>query len=171
MAAGAIDAGAIGINLEDGAASPELTCDKVAAVKRAAHAAGVDLFVNLRTDVYLRELAQGDAATTEVARRAALYRDAGADGLFVPGLAEPGAIAAVVASTPLPLNVMLVPGLAPVAELQRLGVRRLSAGSAIAQAALGTASRLADGFLRGDVSGMYHGAAGYADINALFGPR
>lgn len=163
-----LGAGAVGINLEDGAATPELTCAKIGAARRAAAAAGVDLFINLRTDVYLRALAGKDKAVDEVARRAALYRDAGADGLFVPGLADAREVAGVVDSTPLPLNLMLVPNLPAIGELQALGVRRVSAGSAIAQSAMGLVSRLADGFLRGDMAGMFDGAAEYPRINALF---
>lgn len=163
-----IEAGAVGINLEDGAASPELTCRKIEAVREAAQRAGTDLFVNLRTDVYLRKLAGDGRAVEEVVRRAALYRDAGADGLFVPGLSDAGEIAAVLASIALPLNLMMVPTLPPIDELQAFGVRRLSAGSAISQAAMGTLSRLAGGFLRGDMAGMFEGAAEYSRINALF---
>lgn len=163
-----IEAGAVGINLEDGAATPELTCRKIEAAREAAQRAGADLFVNLRTDVYLRKLAGDGRAVDEVVRRAALYRDAGADGLFVPGLSDAQDITAVVASIALPLNLMLVPALPPLGELRALGVRRLSAGSAIAQAAMGTVSRLADGFLRGENEGMFEGAAGYAQVNALF---
>lgn len=163
-----VGAGAVGINLEDGAATPELTCAKIGAARQAAAAAGVDLFINLRTDVYLRGLVGKDEAAGEVTRRATLYRAAGADGLFVPGLAAAQEIAAIAAAIELPLNLMLVPALPPVPELQALGVRRLSAGAAIAEAALGTVSRLAAGFLRGDMAGMFEGAVEYPRINALF---
>ncbi len=51
------EAGAVGINLEDGAASVDLTCAKIANIRKRVAAAGIDLFINLRTDVYLRKLA------------------------------------------------------------------------------------------------------------------
>lgn len=136
LAARVVDAGAVGINLEDGAATPDLTCAKIERVKRAAARAGGDLYVNARTDVYLRGLAQGDAAIQETIARGLRYRDAGADGLFVPAAVEPAAMRAIIDAVGLPLNVLAFPGLPSAGELQRIGVRRLSAGAGVAMAAL-----------------------------------
>jgi AraC-like DNA-binding protein len=129
-----------------------------------------DVFINARTDVYLRGMASGEAAVEEVIGRVARYRTAGCDGLFVPGLSEGKAIAALAAAIgPMPLNLMAVPGLPSIDVLQQLGVRRLSAGSAIAEAALGCTSRLTAGFLSGAVNELFTATAGYARMNALFG--
>lgn len=172
VVAGVIAAGAAGINIEDGDSSPDLLCAKIEAARQSAERAGVDLFINARTDVFLRGLAVGDAAVAEVSRRAALYRAAGCDGIFVPGLAEAGAIRAVAdAIDPLPLNIMLVPGLLPVEILRTQGVRRLSAGPAIAQASLGKASQLATDFLSGSWGDMFEKAADYGAMNRLFVSR
>ena len=84
------------------------------------------------------------AETTARARR---YREAGADSIFVPGLIEERAIAQVVADVPAPLNVLAWPGLPPSSALARLGVRRLSAGTGIAQAAYNRARDAARAFL------------------------
>ena len=84
VVSGIIDAGAVGINIEDGAGSPDLLCAKIEAARHSATRAGVDLFINVRTDVYLRGMASGDAAVREVIRRAERYRSAGCDGIFVP---------------------------------------------------------------------------------------
>jgi 2-methylisocitrate lyase-like PEP mutase family enzyme len=81
---GIIDAGAVGINIEDGTGSPDLLCAKIEAAKQTAARAGVDLFINARTDVYLRSLASTDGAVEEVGRRATMYQAAGCDGIFVP---------------------------------------------------------------------------------------
>ncbi|MCU1222730.1 MAG: putative carboxyvinyl-carboxyphosphonate phosphorylmutase [Edaphobacter sp.] len=83
-----IDAGAVGINIEDGAASSEQLCIKLEAARKAASSAGVDLFINVRTDVFLRALFTGDGAVEEVTRRSRLFRDAGCDGIFVPALTQ-----------------------------------------------------------------------------------
>jgi 2-methylisocitrate lyase-like PEP mutase family enzyme len=80
-AARVIDAGAVGINIEDGSEAPELLCAKIAEVKRVAARSGADLFVNARIDVYLRNLAQGEAALEETIARAHRYREAGCDGI------------------------------------------------------------------------------------------
>jgi|SRR5262245_12239432 len=143
-----LDAGAVGINLEDGSAPPELLCKKIEAVRKVASAAGVDLFVNARCDVYLRGLVPAESAVAETLERARRYRAAGCDGLFAPGLAASAAIAEVTrALGALPLNLLWLAGLPPLAELRALGVRRLSAGSALAQRAYGAARRAAQRFL------------------------
>lgn len=167
--AGVIDAGAVGINIEDGAGAPHLLCAKIEAVRQAASRTGVDLFINARTDVYLRGLATGDAAIEEVVRRARDYRAAGCDALFVLGLADGSAIAAIASAIhPLPLNIMAVPGLPSVDVLHQQGVRRLSAGSALAQSVLGRAGQLAVGFLGGSVDAMFAGSVEYSTMNRLF---
>ena len=61
--------GVVGINIEDGERSPDLLCKKIAAIRDQAHS-GADVFINIRTDVYLRGVARGEAATAEVIRRA-----------------------------------------------------------------------------------------------------
>ena len=169
LAARIIDAGAAGINIEDGRGSKEMLCAKIEAIRDRAEHSGVDLFINARTDVYLRGIASGDAAIEETIARAARYRAAGCDGVFVPGLADGAAILAIAAAIkPAPLNIMAVPGLPSIDALQKLGVRRLSAGSAIAQAALGLTSRLATNFLAGEMGTLFHEVAAYSTMNKLF---
>ena len=121
-----VEAGAVGINVEDGLGSPDLLCRKIEAVKAAAARAGIDVFVNARTDVFLKNLAP-DRPVEETLHRAIQYAAAGADGLFAPAVKSRDDIAALVTGQRLPLNVMAVPGLPPVTELSTLGVRRLSA--------------------------------------------
>ena len=169
VVSGIIDAGAAGINIEDGAGSPDVLCAKIEAARLSATRAGVDLFINVRTDVYLRAMASGDEAVREVIRRAEGYRSAGADGIFVPGLIEGRAIEAIAAAIdPLPLNIMLMPGLPSPTVLREQGVRRLSAGSAIAQAAMGFTSRLASDFLAGSSDDMSAITVDYSSMNQLF---
>ena len=166
---GIIDVGAVGINLEDGAGPPELLCAKIEAARQIAARADVDLFINARTDVYLRALATGEAAVEEVVHRAERYRSAGCDGIFVPGLTDGHAIEAVAAAIDsLPLNIMLMPGLPSVTVLRRQGVRRLSAGATIAQVALGFTRRLATDFLAGSWDDLFTMAADYSATNRLF---
>ena len=161
-----VEAGAAGINLEDGAGPPALLCRKIEAVKRVAAGAGVEVFVNARCDVWLRGLAPG-RAVQEALQRARDYASAGADGLFAAGVTAEDDIEALVGGQPLPLNVMARPALPPLAVLQRLGVRRLSAGSAIAEAAWGRAQQAAASFLaEGGGAALYEGAAPYPQVNA-----
>ncbi|HEY8565185.1 MAG TPA: isocitrate lyase/phosphoenolpyruvate mutase family protein [Beijerinckiaceae bacterium] len=148
-------AGAIGCNLEDsnpgdGSLRPlDEAASRVAAARaafdRAASSRG---FVNARTDVFFQrppethDVAMADAAL----ERARAYADAGADGLFVPGIVDERLIARVVAGSPLPVNVMVMGGTPPVSRLAALGVARISHGPGpyrLAMAALEEAARAA----------------------------
>jgi 2-methylisocitrate lyase-like PEP mutase family enzyme len=173
IVAAVVGAGAVGVNLEDGADAPDLLGAKIEAAKGAAARAGVDLFVNARIDVYLRGLVPAERAVEETLARAALYRAAGCDGVFAPRLAAPAEVRAVVAAiAPLPLNLLAVPGLASAADLQAWGVRRLSAGSALAAAALGVTRSLTTVFLQDGRSDALFGAPiEYGKMNALLARR
>jgi 2-methylisocitrate lyase-like PEP mutase family enzyme len=171
VVAAVVGAGAVGVNLEDGASTPERLAAKIESAKRAGARSGVDLFVNARTDVYLRSLLPPSSRMTGTLVRAARYREAGADGIFVPGLFERAEVQEVASALGLPLNVMVWPGLAPAAELAPLGVRRLSAGSAIPQALYGRGATLAAAFLDDGRSEPFIDGLSYAELNALFGPR
>ncbi|HUM11092.1 MAG TPA: isocitrate lyase/phosphoenolpyruvate mutase family protein [Myxococcaceae bacterium] len=166
-------AGAVGINLEDGTDRPEVLCERIAATKRGAGRAGVDLFVNARTDVYLRGLTAPERAVEETIARGTKYREAGADGLFVPGVVEPASIRKIAAAVPLPLNVLVWARLPALSELAGLGVRRVSAGSGISSAVHGLTRRATLQFLEGrGYEAMLEGAMPYPELNALFtGPR
>ncbi|MEV8549146.1 isocitrate lyase/phosphoenolpyruvate mutase family protein [Streptomyces glaucescens] len=122
--------GAVGINLEDGLGPPARHAEKIAAVRSAAPG----LFVNARTDTYW--LGDGEGTV----RRLAAYVEAGADGVFVPGLTDPATIAALAADLDgVPLNILYAPHGPTVAHLTDLGVRRISLGSLPYRRALGAA--------------------------------
>jgi 2-methylisocitrate lyase-like PEP mutase family enzyme len=165
-----VQAGAAGINLEDGAGDPALLAAKIRAIRDACAAHGVDVFINARTDVYLRGLAAEDARIDETLARAERYREAGTDGLFVPGLVDADAIRAIAARAGLPLNVMLRPQLQDLAALEALGVRRISTGSALAESMYGRLAAQVGTFLRADSTALPDPQAmGYGAINGLFG--
>ena len=167
-----IGAGAVGINLEDGTDSPDLLCAKIEQARRAASRLEVELFVNARIDTYLRATIPPERRLEETLARAARYRAAGADGIFVPGLIEAAAIRTIAASVGLPLNVLARTSLPAAAELVHLGVRRLSAGSGIPEVMYGRTAGLAADFLRDGVSApLADGAMPYRDINTLMAAR
>lgn len=128
----AVDAGAVGCNIEDSFAtdgSLRPVTDQVARL-RAARAAAAGLFINARTDIFFqRPAADHESAMVDAAiERAQAYAAAGADGIFVPGLVDAGLIGAFVARSPLPVNVMVAAGTPPRATLASLGVARISHG-------------------------------------------
>lgn len=164
-----IDAGAVGINLEDGGGEPALLCAKIEAIKRVTAKAGVDLFVNARTDVYLRGLAPEPQRAEASLVRARAYRDAGADGLFVPGVVESHEIRKIASGIALPLNIMARPQLPAGRELQSWGVRRLSAGPYLIESAYARAADLAKRFFEdGHAKPLTENAMNYGEINAWF---
>ena len=130
----AIDAGAVGCNLEDGLESGlRATSEQAALIAQAratADAADLPFFINARTDQFLQQpAATHDTQMVEqVLERAQAYAAAGANGLFVPGLVQPALIEALVARSPLPVNIMVMAGCPPLAELARLGAARVSHG-------------------------------------------
>lgn len=169
--AAVIDAGAVGINIEDGSGVPDLLCAKIEQAKLAGVRLGVALFVNARTDVYLRGIAP-ERRVDETLVRAERYRTAGADGIFVPGLVDAAEIRAIAEGSRLPLNVMALPGLPVAAELEALGARRLSAGAGIAEVMFAKTASLAAAFLRtGESRTVTKGVMPYPEINALMTGR
>lgn len=160
-----VGVGVAGINIEDGHDAPALLAGKIRAIKQLSP----DIFINVRTDVYLKGLAPEDGRVAEVLKRAALYQDAGADGLFVPGLCKVDEIKQVASGAGLPLNLMDWPGLPPAADLHALGVARLSAGSGIPQALWSVAAGMAGEFLAtGSAGPLIAKAMPYGDLQALF---
>jgi 2-methylisocitrate lyase-like PEP mutase family enzyme len=131
----ALHAGAIGCNLEDSSreTSPlREAADQAARLKNARNAAdrlGLPAFLNARTDVFLIASSDRHEGLVEDAlARARAYADAGADGLFVPGLVDEKLIARVVEGSPLPVNIMMSASAPPAARLAELGVARISHG-------------------------------------------
>ncbi|MES4906621.1 MULTISPECIES: isocitrate lyase/phosphoenolpyruvate mutase family protein [unclassified Streptomyces] len=158
------EAGAAGINLEDGRpdgtlAPVELHAAKIAAVKAAAPA----LFVNARTDTHWL-----GRQREETAARLALYEQAGADGVFVPGLSDSDGIAALTATLLVPLNILYTPAGPTLAELAALGVRRVSLGSLLYRRALAAAVTAATAVRDGRPTDLT--APSYAEVQALAEP-
>lgn len=169
-----IEAGAVGMNLEDAtgdAAHPladlAVQLEKIRAVRQASEKAGVPLVLNARTDVYLLEVGEPGSRYDETVRRLAAFRDAGADCVFVPGLSDPPSIARLVADLKCPVNILVVPGSPSVAQLATLGVKRISLGSGPMRATLGLLRRLATELQTQGTYTNLGGAPAYAEMNVL----
>ncbi|MFD7375663.1 isocitrate lyase/PEP mutase family protein [Streptomyces mirabilis] len=139
--------------------------ERIAAARAAADAAGVPLFINARIDTVLR----GAGGVEETLERAAAFLAAGADGIFVPGVVDPGTVKSLVAGVEGPLNVLAGPGAPSVAELAALGVARISTGSSIAQAAHAVVRRAARELLSAGTYDSLTGGLDYAELNTLLG--
>jgi 2-methylisocitrate lyase-like PEP mutase family enzyme len=139
------DLGAAGINIEDSTdeklISPQVHAAKVAAIKQRSP----EVFVNARVDTYWLNQ---DANLSATLQRAEAYAEAGADGIFIPGASEPSDLRQLTANIPVPVNVLVVPGLS-LLQLAELGVRRVSTGSLPYRAAIDTAVRVAQNVRNG----------------------
>jgi 2-methylisocitrate lyase-like PEP mutase family enzyme len=158
-------AGAVGVNIEDGRADGslrpvELHGELIAAIKERVP----ELFVNARTDTYW--LGGDQAATAPTVDRAMAYVRAGADGIFVPGVVDGAAIEALVGQIPAPVNILFIPGSHERTQLAALGVRRISTGSLLFRAALGSALAAASAVAQGRPVST-DGIPSYDDIQAL----
>jgi len=171
-----IAAGAVGMNLED--AIPDkpdalsdlnLQIEKIRAVIEISARAGIAFVLNARTDVFLAEIGPAETRLARAIERLNAYREAGAQSLFVPGVKDKETIAQLVKGIRGPVNILATAGTPPLAELEKLGVARVSVGSGPMRATLGLTARIArqlhDG---GTFSLMTDGAMTYADANRLF---
>jgi 2-methylisocitrate lyase-like PEP mutase family enzyme len=151
LAARVIASGCVGLNLEDSShasgkpvlVAAEENAKRVAAVKQAGRAAGVDLVLNARVDVFVREPMPGTALSKvdEGIRRGRLYLEAGADCVYPILAHEERDIAALVEGIAGPVNVMGIPAAPPLARLAELGVARVTFGSLLMREALSEAER------------------------------
>lgn len=130
-----IDAGAVGINFEDqvvngdGLYPIDQQAARLAAIRQMANAADMPLFVNARTDLFLRsDPEKHRSLVDEALARATAYANAGADGFFIPGLADTALIGDIARAVSLPVNVMIRGALGAPADVAGLGVSRLSYG-------------------------------------------
>ncbi|HEU0212772.1 MAG TPA: isocitrate lyase/phosphoenolpyruvate mutase family protein [Jiangellaceae bacterium] len=170
-----LDAGAVGINLEDSQApgGPLFPVDEQVRRIRAARDAAVgygvpELVINARTDVFLFGIGEAAGRLDEVQARTDAYAKAGANCLFVPGLLDLRALESLAAASPLPINAMAIPGGPTVTELSAAGVRRISVGTALAQVAYGALHRAANELLSSGTYDAFDGAPGFADLNSMF---
>jgi 2-methylisocitrate lyase-like PEP mutase family enzyme len=168
-----VEAGAVGLNLEDAKSDLALfevteQVERVRAAREAATACGVPLVINARTDVYLQAVGDPAGSFDESLRRLTAYRDAGASCLFLPGVRDASIIARMVRAVNMPLNVLVGPGMPSVRDLENVGVARLSVGSGPMRAAMGLTRRIArELFESGTYDAMLEGAVPYAELNEL----
>jgi 2-methylisocitrate lyase-like PEP mutase family enzyme len=157
------DAGAVGLNLEDAGGSADEHVTRV----RVARAAVPALVINARVDLYLL----GRRDFDEAVRRAGAYLAAGADSIFVPGVSDAETIGRLAEAIDAPLNVLAVPGTPPVAELERLGVARVSVGSGLMRAAAAYTGRAAARILDTGTFEDLDDAVGFRELGELLETR
>jgi 2-methylisocitrate lyase-like PEP mutase family enzyme len=175
---GVVETGAVGINIEDsGAPGGSLfSIDEHVARLRSARDAAAEsdlaaLSINARTDVYLFQVGSPEGRLDETIDRAHAFADAGADTLFVPGVADLAVIESLVERSPIPINIMTGPGGPTVPELAKVGVRRVSLGPAIPYAAYSLVWHAAREMIETGTYNQLSGVEPYGEINASFAKR
>ena len=138
-----LGAGAVGCNLEDSdhgrpgtLLDAEDQARRIAAVKAAARAAGVDVVLNARIDVVLREVGEPEGRLPETIRRARLYVQAGADCVFPIVVKDEASIRTLLDAVTTPLNILALPGAPAASRLGEMGVARISFGGGLHKAAM-----------------------------------
>jgi 2-methylisocitrate lyase-like PEP mutase family enzyme len=170
-----IQAGAVGVNLEDnqGRGNPlytvEQQSERIRAAREAATQAGVDLVINARTDTFLFAIGPVEGRMDDTFNRAKAYIEAGATSIFVPGVVKPEAIQKLVDGIAAPLNIMTAPGALSAPEVFAMGVKRISVGSALMQATMGLTKAIAEELRgTGTYEQMYRYQYGFMDAAKLF---
>jgi 2-methylisocitrate lyase-like PEP mutase family enzyme len=166
--AGLVASGAIGLNLEDGGGDSARHALSIATVRRVGRELGVNLVINARTDLYLRQIGDPGSRFDATCERSQAYIDAGADCVFVPGVTDEDTIRRFVETLHFPLNFLAMAGTPPIGRLQELGVARVSVGSGLARAAMGLTRHIAQELKTGGTfQGMLQSAVPYS-LNRLF---
>jgi len=147
-----LDAGAVGINLEDGTGyidkplyDKQIMKERIGAIRKMAAHEGIHLFINARTDVFLTPMGNINRKIKESVERANAYIEAGADGIFVPDIEilDKEVIKILVKEIPAPLNIIAGTGKPTIKELEQLGVARVSLGPRVMRAALALVRKIA----------------------------
>ena len=169
-----IAAGAVGMNFEDGTDDPQrplldlpLQLERIRAIREVAEKSGVPLVLNARTDVYLAQVGSPDSRYDHALGRLRAYRDAGASCVFLPGLRDPETIKQFVKDVQCPLNILAGPGSPSITELGKLGVARVSLGSAPMRATLGLLRRIAHELKASGTYQALEGAPAHGDVNNM----
>jgi 2-methylisocitrate lyase-like PEP mutase family enzyme len=174
-----IEAGAVGINLEDtvhGAGRQvydlATAVERVRAAREAANKAGVPIVINARTDVFLLGIGEKAARFDDAVRRLNAYREAGADCLYPIGLFDVETIGRLVKGINGPINIMGLPGTPPAADLERLGVARVSTASGPTRVAMTATRKIAAELARTGSFDIFGGdTMGHPEANALMAKR
>ncbi len=170
-----LEVGAIGLNLEDGSSNKahpladlSLQVEKIQAIRQAAEAFGVPLVINARTDVYER-LDKNDRTLLDHAiQRGNAYREAGADCVFVIDVSDRKIIGELVRGIHAPINILAGSGSPSVAELEELGVARVSFGSIPMRATMSLVEQIAEELKKRGTYGFARGIVSYAEVNSYF---
>ncbi len=170
-----LETGAIGLNLEDGTSDKShplidisLQVEKIKAVRQTADVLGVPLVINARTDVYERLDKNDKTLLSQAIQRGNAYREAGADCIFVIDMDDKKIIADLVREIAAPINILARHGSPTIAELEKLGVARVSFGSIPMRATMSLVGRIAEELKQNGTYNFAHDILSYTEVNSYF---
>lgn len=174
-----VASGAVGLNFEDVTGDDEsshvelgLQAEKIRTIRETSAALGVPVVINARTDIYLMPIGPEATRFERTIERLRAYHAAGADCLFAPGVCDREIIVKLVKALGAPLNILASQGCPSLAELEKMGVARVSAGSSAMRAAMGAFRRVAqDWLVHGSYDSLLQVTVPYAELNDMMARR
>ncbi len=170
-----LEAGAVGLNLEDGTkdrshplTDVSLQIEKIKAVRQAAERGGVPLVINARTDVFVKLDQNDKTRLAQAIQRGNAYHEAGADCIFVFGVEDSEIIATLAREIAAPINVLAHYNSPTIPELESLGVARVTFGSIPMRATMSLVGKIAEELKRAGTYGFAQGILSYGEANAFF---
>ena len=171
--------GVVGFNLEDGTSRPDMpvrpiedAVARIRAAREAANAAGVPAVINARVDLYIKNVGDPASRFDETVRRGKAYLAAGADCIYPFGLADMDAIARLVkALDHAPINIVARAGTPPVAELERIGVARVSIAAGATLAVMSLIKRIGEELRASGRFDVLEHSMNRPEAQKLFEPR
>ena len=149
-----IDTGISGINIEDSLhddsnmVSVKTQCEKINCIRNTAIKMGVSIFINARTDVYIKaNHLSAEEKLSEAIQRGKAYKDAGADGFYPIVLKEKKSMKNIVQEVGLPVNILLIPSIPDFEILQTIGIARVSLGPGFLKVAINAMKNIAEKLL------------------------
>ncbi len=150
-----IDIGIVGINFEDSRHedqklfTKEIQSEKINLIRKTASEEGSNLFINARTDVFIKEnhLSKEEQVTNAIERGKA-YKDAGADGFYPIVLKEKESIKTIIREVSLPINILMLSGIPDFSTLKEIGIARISLGSGFLKDAINSMKNIAEKLFR-----------------------
>jgi 2-methylisocitrate lyase-like PEP mutase family enzyme len=144
--------GVVGFNLEDGTPRPgmpvrpiEDAVARIRAARQACNAAGINAVINGRIDLYLKNVGDPASRFDETVRRAKAYLAAGADCIYPFGFIDMDTIGRLAKAIGAPINIVARAGTLPVAELERIGVARVTIASGATLAVMSLIKQIGEG--------------------------
>jgi len=139
-----IETGIVGINIEDTDKKTnlllpiEIQCQRIKLIKTVSEEMGVRLFVNARTDVYIRgkNFDTSESKLEETLKRGVAYKAAGADCFFPIAMWNGDDIKKIIEQLQMPVNLIIIPGIPELNILNEMGVARISLGPSFLKTAI-----------------------------------